>query len=233
MSVTYGFYNSLNGDRSYNALQMSSLFDGIITDGVFLHIGTFLTVNFVNAMNVTVGIGKAWFNHTWTSNDAELPLTLAVSELILNRIDAVVVEVDSTESVRANSIKIIKGTPGSNPVNPAMINTSTKHQYPLAYILVEAGVTSISQAKITNAIGTTACPFITGVLESVTMEALFTQWQSQWINWYNTNTAANTATFNTWFNNLQSQLSGNVAANLQIQIDRLTMLDTRQRSWFL
>ena len=39
MAVTYGFYNSLNKDRVYNAEQMSSIFNGIITDGVFASIG--------------------------------------------------------------------------------------------------------------------------------------------------------------------------------------------------
>ena len=31
---SYGFYNSVNGDRLYNAQQMSELFEGLITDGV-------------------------------------------------------------------------------------------------------------------------------------------------------------------------------------------------------
>ena len=35
MSVTSGFYNGLSHDRKYNAVQMSSLFDGIINDGIF------------------------------------------------------------------------------------------------------------------------------------------------------------------------------------------------------
>ena len=37
MAVTYGFYNSSNGDRKYNALQFSRLFEGIIRDGGFLN----------------------------------------------------------------------------------------------------------------------------------------------------------------------------------------------------
>ena len=38
MSITSGFYNSYNGDRRYNAEQMSAIFDGIINDGVFSNI---------------------------------------------------------------------------------------------------------------------------------------------------------------------------------------------------
>jgi hypothetical protein len=115
MGVTYGFYNSINGDRKYNATQMSSIFDGIIKDGVFLSIGEALIVSSETGMTVSVGIGRAWFNHTWTNNDAEILLTVPQSELILNRIDAVVLEVNSGDDVRANSIKIVKGVPSSNP----------------------------------------------------------------------------------------------------------------------
>ena len=39
MALTYGFYNSLNGDRKYNAMDISRLFDGLIKDGVFMSIG--------------------------------------------------------------------------------------------------------------------------------------------------------------------------------------------------
>ena len=90
MSVTYGFYNSKNKDRRYDAIQMSSIFDGIIRDGILQHVGTAMMVNASTGMMVNVGIGRAWFNHTWTLNDALLPLTVPQSEVILNRIDAMI-----------------------------------------------------------------------------------------------------------------------------------------------
>lgn len=103
MSVTYGFYNSLNGDRKYNAEQVSSLFDGLIIDGVFASVGTAFAVKATTGITVNVGIGKAWFNHTWTLNDSILPLEAPEAEVLLDRIDAVVLEVDATESVRATA----------------------------------------------------------------------------------------------------------------------------------
>jgi hypothetical protein len=122
MSVTYGFFNSVNHDRKYDASQFSRLFEGVFNDGVFASIGTGLVVvsNPLVPMGVNVGIGRAWFDLTWTDNDAILPLEVAAAHPILNRIDAVVIEVDFTEAVRANSIKIVTGTAASNPSNPAM-----------------------------------------------------------------------------------------------------------------
>lgn len=189
MSVTYGFYNSKDGDRRYDAVQMSSIFDGIIRDGILQHVGTAMMVKESESMIVNVGIGRAWFQHTWTLNDAVLPLEVPQSEVLLNRYDAVVLEVDARESVRANTIKIVKGTPGSNPTKPAMIAANDCWQYPLAYIYVGAGVTSIRQANITNCVGTSACPYVTAPLEKMSIDALVAQWQDQWKEFYEKETA--------------------------------------------
>lgn len=198
MSVTYGFYNSKNKDRRYDAIQMSSIFDGIIRDGILQHVGTAMMVKESTGMMVNVGIGRAWFNHTWTLNDALLPLTVPQSEVILNRIDAVILEVDSRESVRANTIKIVKGTPATNPVKPSMIKTNDRWQYPLAYIRVNSGVTSIRQENITNAVGTSECPFVTAPLEKMSIDALVAQWKDQWDAFYEKETSDMEATNSFW-----------------------------------
>jgi hypothetical protein len=250
MSVTYGFYNSINGDRKYNALEMSSIFDGIIVDGVYMSIGDALNVKSSGGMSITVGIGRAWFNHTWTLNDSLLPLTLANSDVLLNRIDAIVLEVNNSTEVRKNTIKILKGTPSSKPVKPSMAKGELVNQHPLAYISVPKGATSISQSNITNAVGTSECPFVTGVLEGMDIDKLVAQWGAQWAEWLSSNTDAwkafmssntnewksfmtknktewsdlingNTSEFETWFENMKDQLSEDAAGNLQLQVDNL------------
>lgn len=202
MAVTYGFYNSSNGDRKYNALQFSRLFEGIIRDGVFSTVGGSLMVVAASNLTVNISSGRAWFNNTWTNNDALLPLTLDPAEAILNRYDAIVLEVAPDE--RENRFKIVKGTPATTPIKPVMVKAGGIYQYPLAYIYVGKGVGSISQANISNAVGTTECPFITGAMQQVTTNDIIAQWESE---------------FNTWFDDLQAQLEGNVVTNLQNQIN--------------
>lgn len=260
MSVTYGFYNSLNGDRKYNAEQISSIFDGLIVDGVFASIGTAFAVEAAGGLTINVGIGRAWFNHTWTLNDSILPLTAPESEVLLDRIDAVVLEVNSMESVRKNSIKIVAGTPSSEPVRPTLENEVNVHQYPLAYIYRKFGSTVITQADITNMVGTESTPFVTGIIQTISLDELLGQWQAQldqfvaneeadfsewreqkriefdnwqaaqentFNNWANNQMASEEEwiqsmqnTFLSWFDNLKTQLSGDVAGNLQLQIDK-------------
>ena len=206
MTVTYGFYNSLNGDRKYNAEQMSKLFTGIITDGVFQGVGGALIVSAQTGMNVSVAAGRAWFNGTWTDNDAALVLTLDPAEIALARIDRIILEINKSDAVRANTIKILKGTPASSPVAPGLTISSTLSQYALANIYIAAGVTSITAGNITNIVGTVNTPFITGIVESVDLATLFAQYSAQ---------------FDAWFTDLQNELDSNQATNLQNQINVL------------
>lgn len=196
MSFASGFFNSVDHDRLYDATDISRLFDGLIRDGIFASIGDCLVVKQSNQMNVTVGTGRAWFNHTWSYNDALYPVTIPPSEILMDRIDAVVLEINSVEAVRANSIKLIKGTPSLTPTKPALTNTKEVHQYPLAYVTVGKEVTLIRQADIENCVGTSACPFVTGILEVISIEQLIPQWKDI----LNRFVEENTANFNTWMN---------------------------------
>jgi hypothetical protein len=213
MGLSYGFFNSLNGDRTYDTVQISELFDGLIRDGVFLYIGTSLGVTAGTGMHVNVGEGRAWFNHTWTKNDSSKPLDIDTADLLFPRIDAIIIEVDASENVRANDIKVIKGTAGNNPQRPTLINSGTLHQYPLAYVSVPVVTTSITQGLITKMVGTSACPYVTGPLELVNTEDLYAAWELE---------------FTTWFDNAKGQLDTDPAGHLQNEIDDLPSFIARQ-----
>lgn len=204
MAFTCGFFNSENGDRKYNAEQMSAIFDGIIADGVFTTIGDHMAVSAGTGMQVLVGTGKAWFDHTWNVNDAAYPLAIAASDVTLSRIDAIVLETNHSDSVRLNKLRVVQGTVASSPVKPTLTNSEKVHQHPLAWVTVAPGVTKIAASAIENAVGTSACPFVTGIIATTAIDDLFNQWNGE---------------FDEWFDNLKAQLSDNVVANLQRQID--------------
>ncbi len=256
MSVSSGFFNSLNGDRKYNAAQMSAIFDGLIIDGVFASIGTAFAVKAAGGLTVNVGIGKAWFDHTWTVNDSILPMTAPEAEVLLDRIDAVVLEANGMESVRNNTIKFVKGNPSSAPSRPTLTNEGNVHQYPLCYIYRKYGTAVINQADITPMVGTESTPFVTGILQTISLDELLGKWQDEldrftdarskevddWIAqeesdftaWFNKMKAdlqqeqtvldqwiaSEQADFLAWYNQMKDQLSGDVAGNLQLEIDK-------------
>lgn len=212
MTIKSGFFNSSSGDRKYDALDLSSIFDGIIEDGVFATLDNQFAVKPGTGMQVTVDTGKAWFNHTWTVNDAILPLTIEAADITLDRYDAVVLEVNNTDPVRRNDIKIVKGTPAGIPKKPTLVNETDVHQHALAYILVGKGVTSIEARFIEIVVGKSETPFVTGPLKTVPIDELFAQWESE---------------FDYWFENLKGNLEGDVAANLQKQIDERVKIADR------
>lgn len=179
MSLTYGFYDSLNGDRKYNARQLASIFDGVISDGVFATYGGHFLVSAVSGMNIKVASGRAWLNHTWTLNDVDYPLTVDTAEVVTNRIDTVIIEVDESQDKRQNQIKILKGSDADTPSAPTLTNNSTLHQYALADIYVGAGVTEITTANITNRIGTGTLPWVTGLIDTIDASDLTAQWNAQ------------------------------------------------------
>lgn len=218
MSVTFGFYNSLNGDRKYFTREISRLFNALIKDGIFMHIGTHFEVTEGEGMSVNVGIGLAWFDSTWTLNDAPLPISPEESDLLLTRIDALVLEVDESVGSRTNAIKFIKGTPSAQPKKPTLTNTAEVHQYALAYITIKPGATSITQSDIENNIGMEDCPFVTGILETIDISSLISQWESQFNDWMN----GNETEFDEWFEHIKGQLGTDAAGNLQNQIDEIS-----------
>lgn len=212
MSFTFGFYNSQNHDRKYDAVQLSQIFDGVIADGVYSSIGDHFLVmapeDSTEQNKVIVGSGRAWFRHTWNYNDAKMAITGPPAELVenINRYDAIVLDINSNASVRSNQILWVKGTPtnNSNPPKPNMAGSLDHVQIPLCYIYRPGGNNVIVQGYIQNTVGTSLCPFVTGVVSTVSTDKLLTQWQSQ---------------FNDWLNHLKVELSGDVAGNLQNQID--------------
>jgi len=186
MAITYGFYNAINHDRLYDSLEVSRIFDGIVKDGVLAHIGDCFLPRVSTGMTVTIGSGRCWFDHSWLLNDAQEPMVHDDAELLLDRYDAVVIETDSSVPVRKNSIKIIKGTPSSTPVKPELIKSEYVNQYPIYYVLIKADTTEIKQANIEYMVGTEACPFVTGLLEIVTVDQLLAQWSAQWNDYITT-----------------------------------------------
>lgn len=216
MSFTYGFYNAVDHDRRYDAIQMSSLFDGIIRDGILSSIGNCMKVTAGSGMTVNVGTGRAWFNHTWSLNDSIMPVEIEASSQALDRIDIVALEVNSSASVRANSIKVIKGVPASDPQRPTLEHSEYVNQYALADIRVPRSATSIVAANITNRVGGET-PLATGLLQQVSIQNLLSNWTDQKDDMLGDMRTS----FDQWFAQVVDTLDEDTAGKLQIQIDKL------------
>ena len=177
MAFTCGFFNSVSGDRVYNADQMSAMFEGLISDGIFENIGQAFQVTANSGMTVNIGTGRAFLSAKWVRNTAPISVSITAAHALLNRWTAVVLRLDT--SGRDISVVTIDGTPASSPSKPAITRDNSYFDLLLAYIYVGAGATGISQANINDQrANTTYCGWVTGLVDQVDTSTLFLQWET-------------------------------------------------------
>lgn len=193
MAISYGFFNSVNGDRTYNADDISNYFLKLISNGVFATPSNAMQVQENGGMTVQVTPGWGFINCKWIKNDSPYLLTLDAADVVLNRIDRIVLRLNAATSARSMSIAIKKGTSASNPVAPGLTRTAGGiWELSIARIYVGAGVTSISQANITDERpDTSVCGYVTGLIDQIDTTNLFAQYDSA---------------FNTWFDEIKEEV---------------------------
>lgn len=177
-----GFFDSVNGDRAYSASQFSQLFDGLISDGIYSNIGNAYSVVPGIGLEVSVKSGLAWFDHTWNVNTSDLPLTLTISDLLLPRIDAVVLEVDTRVAVRRNRIFVKTGEVAVSPVRPSLTKADGLYQYALAYVSVAANSETIKTSDITSVIGTET-PYVNAKLPINDVSDIYQTMEQRFQDW--------------------------------------------------
>lgn len=169
MSVKSGFFNSINGDRKYNADDLNSIFTDIFSEGVFKGSGNEFAVSPVSgSLAVQVDTGKAFYNNTWISNDAIYQVTLPTAPQYLSRIDAIILDFNGSSSVRENSITYVAGEVGTEE-KPTLINSGSHKQIPLAYVTIYPGASTIDTSNIEYVVGTDECQYV--IFETAVLNA--------------------------------------------------------------
>ena len=173
--LSSGFYNSKGGDRKYDAEQIGAMFNGLITDGVFAH--------YKDALKVTAGSGnrelvvkpgRAWFNGTWTEVDDDGHSIYLMGSAVETTY-FVYLAVD--KQARRNSIAWYSEIKHDRP-------DLGLHYYLLAQVTIPGGATKITDSMITDTRGSDMCPYVTGVLETVSFEDLVKQvCGDNWKDW--------------------------------------------------
>ncbi len=198
MALKYGFFNSVNGDRRYNADDMSNYFEGLVSNGVYENIGDAMVVTAGTGMNVIVGTGRAIIDCKWLRNDSAYNIAITPADTTLARYTSIVILLDKDN--RNMSITAIDGEPATTPELP----TVPENSLILADILIPANSTSILQANITDdRADSTVCGWVTGLIEQVDTSELFLQWQDAYTRQFETFKQA----YDEWFEHLTQELT--------------------------
>lgn len=150
MALESGFFNSVNGDRKYNAEDIGRYFDNILSSGIYKRITNSMLVSAGSGMTLTVAPGAGLIDCHWFRAKAAETVTIPTANAVLPRFDAVVVRLDKSDSVRSITLDVVSGTPDSSPVEPTPVRDETVHELVLALVYVPAGATSIVAANITD-----------------------------------------------------------------------------------
>ena len=218
MAETSSFFNSINSDRLYDADSISTFLGSFLSNGILSSPSTNLQVIASTGMAVTVQAGKSFILGRMYNNDSNLTLTHSIADGVLNRIDLIVCQL----SIANREIKTVikKGVASSSPVAPVVQRDNDIFELTLAKIYIGKGVTSITQANITDLRLTSNCG-IADSLMTVDTQTIFDQYQAWFTSQssiYNASMIASEATFatqfNSWFSTVQNTLSGDVAGNL-------------------
>lgn len=224
-------FNSINGDRKMKAEDFREYFIPFLSNGIYPNPSTKLQVVSYTGMRIIVKEGKAFINGSLYINTDDLVLTLDHADGVLDRIDRIVLRMDTIE----RNIKCIvkKGQFASNPIAPSLQRDADAHELCIAEILVSKGSIDIQQSMITDTrLNTEICGIVTGLIDEIDTTTLYNQLKAHieekgtdmttWIQeakehfstWLDSTKTEYTNEFNTWFDSIKDILDGDVAGNL-------------------
>lgn len=236
-NVTSGFFDSTESNRRiYTADEFSSIFDGLISDGVYENYpGGTRTVNGKTVkippfevtkvtsgsdLVISIGPGRAWFHHVWVLNTTST-VTLSPAHGTLPRIDCIYLRVN--KGARSCNLDCKEGTPSSDPTGsfPGDDNNNDVYYYPIAFIKVPKAASSSSSLVVTPAIGNPdppangKTPIVKAIVDpSMSLDEYITSYKAQVTAQLN----AKFAEIDAWKDTISALLDGDVAANLGNQI---------------
>ena len=217
-------FRSVSGDRKYSAEDWASYFALFLSDGVCYSGADKLKVVAAEGMKVRVGKGAGFIAGRMYMLETDKTITLDTADGALNRIDRIVLRCDYTS--RKITAEVVKGSYSEKPTAPALNRNSDIYELALADIYVAAGVISITQSNITDQrLNTDLCGIVTGLIDQADTEEIFNQFTAYLEEFkqesqveFDEQKAAWEKEFDTWFNEIQAALEGNVAAELAARI---------------
>jgi hypothetical protein len=195
MALKFGFFNSINGDRTYNADDMTKPYNRIVSNGVFADENgtTGFKVESHSGLQIKVNSGNGLFKNKWCELTADELLTVPTPNVSYPRIDTIVLRVD--ENNRTMSLEYIQGTPAGTPTKPTISNNDLVKDYRLANITVPANAMNITASNIEDTRYSSECGVVSNLLQNSDLTSMYSQWQSNFEEWFNEKKAE----LATWF----------------------------------
>lgn len=185
-------------DRAYVSKQFMDYFSLFVGNGVFVSPTNQLQVVPGSGRTVIVSTGWAFINGAWYNNDSELLVEIPANNNSTNRVDSIRVRYSASE--RKISTIVITGETG-------VVRGDTIYDLEIAQIITTPGFTTVTSVNISDMRpDENVCGFVKGLLEVVSTNDLFNQFQ---------------AIFEEWFDTVKNQVTGDLAIKLQLEFEEL------------
>lgn len=217
IELASGFFNAIMQDgvpdRTYNCDDLNEFLKGLVSEnGIYAEVSSACQVVASSGMNVVVKTGKGQIGFNWFEIESDTTLEIANSDVVLNRIDRVVIQRSLTN--RNTVIYVKQGTLASNPTPPALTRNESVYEIALADILVSKNISAITTALITDQrSNNNVCGWIVGLIEQFDTTTLFNQYEEAQDNFINNQTQSfedwydtQTQNFNNWFNSIKDEV---------------------------
>lgn len=185
-------------DRDYTANQFMKYFSLFVGNGVFVSPTNQLKVIPGTGLSVIITEGWGFINGAWYHNDSNLEVPLVTNGTSNNRVDSI--RLRYSESSRSISSAVFTG-------DTNLVRGETIYDLELAEVIVTPGSVTISASNITDIrTNENRCGFVKGLVEVISTEDLFSQFESL---------------FNDWFSTVKDQVTGDLAIRLQYEFEEL------------
>lgn len=176
------FFNSVSGDRKYDAEILANYFATFINNGVFYDSGAALGTNasIDNDMSVYIQPGKAFINGYLYENTEPLKVPLSNASATLSRIDRIVVRLDL--SAREIRIKVLSSAYSANPTPPEIVRNAEFWDLCISEILIPAGSKTTYLKYMTDKrMSNELCGFVAALgqkIDTTELETLVEKWSN-------------------------------------------------------
>ena len=140
-------------DRAVNSSVLANMLNSLATTGVLLNDTNSFLVSAGDNMLVKVHAGSAIINGITCVEDTERTLSLQAADATYDRIDTVVLRLNTSVDVRAIDLYVVKGTASASPVAPVLTRSGSVYELGLANVYIPANVVTITNERITDTRG--------------------------------------------------------------------------------
>lgn len=178
--VTYDGQGNPSYDRGVNSQDLAENIALMFTNGVGINPSTnFQVTTSENSMSVEVNPGTCCIEGHLGKEDTVRTIVFEAAETLLDRIDRVVLRLNTNVDYRSIDLYVVKGTPAALPEAPALTRAAGIYELALADVFIARNTTYISGSRITDVrMDSSVCGYTATRPTSIDVTSIFQQYQA-------------------------------------------------------